>query len=266
MYLTFLKLGGSLITDKTRESTARIENIRLAAREIKRGRELRPELSLLIGHGSGSFGHFAARKFGYGQNGNWSAYAETGAAAAQLNRLVTDILLAEGLPVVSIQPSASARAREGELISLADENIRTALLHRLVPLVFGDVAFDETREMTIASTEKIFAFLASRLNPARIVLVGEVEGVYTADPRVDPNAELIRELSPQIFANLSAKVGLSHGADVTGGMKDKVTRMLGLVEKIPSLQVFIVGAGGIVEALTQDEPRVGTRIVSKGQL
>jgi isopentenyl phosphate kinase len=263
MYLTFLKLGGSLITDKTRESAARIENIRLAARAIKRAIELRPDLSLLIGHGSGSFGHFAARKSGFGQRGNWSAFAETGAVAAQLNRIITAPLIAEGIPVVSLQPSASALARDGELIRLADQNIRTALEHRLVPLVYGDVSFDETRDMTIASTEKIFAYLARLLMPQRIVLAGEVAGVFTADPLRDPNASLISELTTETFAAMGANVGLSHGADVTGGMNDKVTRMLALVQQHPSLEVYIVGVNGIVEALTQDKPRAGTRIVNQ---
>ena len=260
MYLTFLKLGGSLITDKTRESAARIENIRLAARAIKHAIDLRPDLSLLIGHGSGSFGHFAARKSGFGQKGNWSAFAETGAVAAQLNRIVTDTMIAEGIPVVSLQPSASALARDGELIHLADRNIQTALEHRLVPLVYGDVCIDETRDMTIASTEKLFAYLAGRLMPQRIVLAGEVEGVYTADPRLDPRASLISEMTAETFVTIGATVGLSHGADVTGGMNDKVTRMLALIKQHPSLEVYIVGANGILDSLTQDKPRVGTRI------
>ena len=111
MSLVFLKLGGSAITDKTREATPKPDVIRDAARAIYAAREQDATLQILLGHGSGSFGHFAAKKFRFGQKENWRAYAETGASAQRLNRLVTDIFLQENVPVVSLQPSASARTR-----------------------------------------------------------------------------------------------------------------------------------------------------------
>src|SRR5512144_2558166 len=61
--LALLKLGGSLITDKTRPYTARIEKIADLAREIAAAKRTRPDLPLLLGHGSGSFGHTAAKEY-----------------------------------------------------------------------------------------------------------------------------------------------------------------------------------------------------------
>ncbi len=258
----FLKLGGSAITDKMREATPRPEIIRRAAKEVARARVQNPELKLLLGHGSGSFGHFAAKRSGFGPPGNWWAYAETGAAANRLNRIVTDIFLEENVPVVSLQPSASARCREGELQSLAIEPIRTALAHNLVPLVYGDVAFDETRGMSIASTEKIFAYLARFLPPARIVYMSEVRGIFTADPSRDPDARLIPEITPAGFAEIEAGVGAARGVDVTGGMLDKVRRNLALVQELLSLEVYVVGTqeGLIERALLEEDFAEGTRI------
>jgi len=113
--LAFIKLGGSVITDKNREATAQPEVIRRLAREIARARAADPGLRLVIGHGSGSFGHFVGRHYGthlgLRDDRGWEGYARTGAAAARLNRLVTDVFLEEGVPVVSLQPSASARCR-----------------------------------------------------------------------------------------------------------------------------------------------------------
>ncbi len=259
----FLKLGGSAITDKTREATAREDVIRRVAREVRRARDARPDLALLVGHGSGSFGHFAAKKFGFGERGNWRAYAETGAAAARLNRLVADIFLAESVPIVAMQPSASARCREGELCALAVEPIQIALAHGLVPLLHGDVAFDETRGMTIASTEMIFAYLASRLKPTRIILAGIVEGVFDADPLAHPEARLIREITPANFSAIEAQLRGSYGVDVTGGMFAKVRAMLTLVQREPLMRVRIVSAmreGVIERALTQADFAEGTFI------
>ncbi len=261
--LTFLKLGGSVITDKTRPAAAREDVIVRIAREIKSALDANPTQRLVLGHGSGSFGHYAAKKTGYGDAGNWRAYAETGAVAARLNRLVNDILLAEGVPVVSMQPSASALCRDGELVALAAEPIQRALSHGLVPLVYGDVAFDETRGMAITSTEMLFAYLAPMLKPTRIILAGIVEGVYTADPLQDPSAQLIREITPANYAQIEALLSGSHGVDVTGGMLTKVKTMLALVEREPATTVHLISAldaGSIERALTQSNYSGGTVI------
>jgi isopentenyl phosphate kinase len=261
--LTFLKLGGSVITDKTSEAVAREDVIARIAREIKRALDAHPAQGLLLGHGSGSFGHYVAKKTGYGKTGNWRAYAETGAAAARLNRLVNDLLLAEGIPVVSMQPSASAICRDGELVALAAKPIQTALSHGLVPLVYGDVAFDETRGMTITSTETLFAHLAPMLKPTRILLAGIVEGVYTADPLREPSAQLIREITPANYAQIEALLSGSHGVDVTGGMLTKVKTMLALAEREPGTTVQLLSAitaGSIDRALMQSDYSGGTVI------
>jgi len=263
--LIFLKLGGSLITDKSREAMAREEVVRRAAREIRSALEARPDLRLLLGHGSGSFGHFVAQRHGLLEGGppNWRGYAETGAAAARLNRLLTDIFLAEDVPVVSIQPSASAHCRDGELVGMATEPIELMLHHGLVPLVYGDVALDKVRGCTIISTEQVFAYLADHLEPGRIVLAGQVEGVFTADPLRDASAQLIPEISRQNFAQVEHMLAGSHGVDVTGGMLTKVRIMYALVQKRPELKVQLISgrrAGLIRRVLLEPDFDEGTTI------
>jgi len=263
--LVFLKLGGSLITDKSREATAKEGIIRRAGREIKEALGARLDLRLLVGHGSGSFGHFVARRYSLLEEGppSWQGYAETGAAAARLNRLVTDIFLAEGVPVVSIQPSASAHCWGGELVSMATEPIEFMLLHGLAPLVYGDVALDKARGCTIISTEQIFAYLADHLEPARIVLAGEVEGVFTVDPLRDESAQLIPDISRQNFHQVEHMLAGSHGVDVTGGMLTKVRIMHALVQEHPELKVQLISGqrpGTIKRALLEPDLEEGTTI------
>lgn len=260
--LIFLKLGGSLITEKSVREMVRREVIERAAREVKEALE-EGSFGLLLGHGSGSFGHYPARKYGVheGLKEEWWGFAETGAVAARLNRLVTDIFLETGVPVISFQPSASARCRGGELIHLEVEPIREALDHGLVPLVYGDVAFDEERGSAIISTEEVFAYLSSHLLPQRIILAGEVEGVYGGDPEVDPEAPLLERISPADLPQLEGVLASSPTVDVTGGMLAKVRIMCRLVERQPSLEVcFISGKkeGFIKRALLHPRAQVGT--------
>ncbi|MFN3331018.1 MAG: uridylate kinase, partial [Caldilinea sp.] len=62
--LVFLKLGGSLITDKRKAETPRLDVIARLAQEIAAAQQDDPALRLVIGHGSGSFGHIYGRKYG----------------------------------------------------------------------------------------------------------------------------------------------------------------------------------------------------------
>ena len=62
--LVFLKLGGSLITDKHTPRSARREVINRIAQEITNALQTNPELQIVLGHGSGSFGHTSGKKHG----------------------------------------------------------------------------------------------------------------------------------------------------------------------------------------------------------
>ena len=194
---TFVKLGGSLITDKKAQKAFRQETAVRLAKEIQLALEHQPNLELLLGHGSGSFGHFEANKHntidGVHTGDQWQGFAQVASVAAELNALVAQTLQSAGIPIFRIQPSASARAQDGKLIHMNIENIQRILEHGLVPLIYGDVAFDTIRNGTIISTETIFTYLVGKLYPERIILVGEVDGVY------NQAGDVIPEISPRQF-------------------------------------------------------------------
>ena len=273
--LVFVKLGGSLITNKDVEASARPEVIRRLALEMRRALDQRSDLGLVLGHGSGSFGHRVAERYrvqeGLGTpsrpdgGSDWRGYALTGAAATRLNRIVTDLCLDAELPVVSIQPSASARCRRGEVMEMSLYPLREVLKHGLIPLVYGDVALDELCGTTIASTEAIFVYLARHLRPQRILLLGEVEGVYTSDPRKDALAQLIPTLQASHIDEVESGLSGSHAVDVTGGMRSKVHWMVGLLRELPGLRVQVLSGlhPGLLEtALADSQCLAGTWITA----
>jgi isopentenyl phosphate kinase len=259
----FIKLGGSLITDKTRAETPRPAIITRLAGEVRRAIEVWPQLTLLLGHGSGSFGHWLASRYGtrdgVGDREGWIGYGEVAATAARLNRIVADAFLDAGVPVLTLQPSASARCRDGVLVDLNTWPVRRALDEQLVPLVYGDVALDEVRGGTIISTEEIMVFLADELRPRRILLLGETAGVF------GPAGEVIPRITPDDIEAVAGSLGGSRGVDVTGGMVSKVRQMLELVQGVPGLQVHVLSGmepGLLTRALLEDGLEVGTRIVA----
>jgi len=258
----FLKLGGSLITDKTRPYTPRLETLENLAVQIASALQENTGMHLILGHGSGSFGHQAASEFGtrhgvYGTEA-WRGFAEVWYQASALNHLVVEALRSAGLPAVTLAPISAVTAREGQIATWNLAPLKATLANGLLPVIHGDVVFDEARGGTILSTEDLFVHLAHQLHPERILLAGLEAGVWEDFPC---RTRLIREMTPQIFAKHALGLGPSAGADVTGGMQAKVTEMLALVAQNPGLEVLIfsgIEAGYVRRALTGENP--GTRL------
>ena len=233
-----------MITDKTRAEVVRPDVIARLAYEMASAREERPGLGLVLGHGSGSFGHVAARRFGTraGVHGAdaWRGFGEVATVAARLNRIVVDALQNAGVPVWSVQPSASARCDGGVLKWMEPAPVLQALEHGLVPVLYGDVALDESQGGTIISTEQIFTFLAGHVQPDRLILVGTVDGVFEADPLQEPAARRLPEISASNWATVRALLGGSHGTDVTGGMLAKAEEMVELARRVPGLEIQLI--------------------------
>jgi isopentenyl phosphate kinase len=168
--MIFLKLGGSLITDKSKPEAPRLVALRRLAGEIAEALQASPDLRVLIGHGSGSFGHQAAARHsthkGAASPRAWRGFAEVWAAAGRLDRLVVDALREADLPVVAFPPSASAICESGQILEMAVEPIERAFEAGLLPVVAGDVAFDRAG-VRPSFRPRGFHLPRSRLLPSR---------------------------------------------------------------------------------------------------
>ncbi len=260
--LQFLKIGGSLITDKHRPRTARPEVLARLAHEIADALSENPEMQLIIGNGAGSFGHLTAKQYGTRQGVHtaeqWRGFAEVWHEAAALNALVTDALHAAGLPAIAIHPSGAVIARQGAILSWDLAPLEAALQADLLPVVHGDVAFDRERGGTILSTEDLFDYLARHLEPSRILQAGLESGVWEDYPTC---TRLIPEITPANLGKVLNSLRGSSAADVTGGMASKVMQSLALVEALPNLEVLIFSGatpGAVRRALCGET--IGTRL------
>ncbi len=261
--LVFLKLGGSLITDKARTRTARPDAIRRLTDEIAQARRDAPGLRLVLGHGSGSFGHMEAKKYGTADGVNssedWRGFTAVWNAADQLNRIVTDALAAGGVPAVRIAPSSCAILEDGRLAEMPVAPVGSALDAGLVPVVYGDAVFDRTRGGGIASTEMVFAHLAHTLHPQRILLAGLERGVFEDYPAREVLLPRIRAAE---WEKVRSKLAGSAHTDVTGGMLSKVREMVELILREENLEAVIFSGeveGNVWRALL-GEVVEGTRL------
>ena len=79
-----------------------------------------------------------------------------------------------------------------------------------------------TEEIVIGDNDTLAAIVATNAGADLLILLSDIDGLYTADPHIDPNAVLIsevRELSDDIMS-LGGGSGSGLG---TGGMKTKLT-------------------------------------------
>jgi len=276
--LVFLKLGGSLITDKTQPYTPLLDVMDDLALQIKTALQTHPNLRLVLGHGAGSFGHVPASEYktrdglppqptplthrerDETEENYWKGFAEVWYQASSLNRYVMKALHNVGVRAIALPPSASVIASNGQVSVWETTQLRMALAAGIVPVVFGDTVFDEVRGGTILSTEDLFMSLATALGPERILLAGLEAAVWADFPE---RTKIVEKITPQSFHEIKAGVGKSAAADVTGGMESKVKQMLDLVTANPEMTVQIfsgVQPGNIVRTLTGET--LGTLITA----
>lgn len=263
--LILLKLGGSLITDKSRPRTLRRETLRRLAEEIAAARQQMPAMQLIVGHGAGSFAHVSAKKHGTKMGvktpEQWLGFAEVWWDAATLNRLVIEAFYEAGLPVLSLPPSASITAREGAVARWDLSPLKRTLEAGLVPVIYGDVIFDLQRGGTILSTEDLFAHLATQLQARRMLLAGIEPGVWQDFPH---RSTVIAKITPENYQDILHVLSGSTATDVTGGMESKVNQGVALINKFPELEILIFSGddpGNLQEVLLGASR--GTTICSK---
>ena len=260
--LVFLKLGGSLITNKAGIHQPRLRLMRRLFGEIRTSMESNPDLQILLGHGSGSFGHVPASRFGtlkgVHTREEWQGFSEVWQAAHALNHIVMKELANAVLPAIAVSPSSAIVSLNREILDWDIAPIQAALSQGILPVVFGDAVFDQILGGTILSTEDLFYHLAPRLNPARILLAGEEKGVWADFPQ---NKHLARMITPTSLRKMDQRPEESEYVDVTGGMRQKVEMMSALVEANPEVTVSIFSGsqpGTLQKALAGFEP--GTTI------
>ena len=167
-----------------------------------------------------------------------------------------EALRAAGIPSVALAPISAVTSRNIQVAHWDLNPLRAALDAGLLPVIYGDVIFDEARGGTILSTEDLFAHLARELKPSRILLAGLEAGVWEDFPA---RTRLVNEISLKSYEAMRAGIGESASVDVTGGMAAKVGQMFDLIREVPGLTACIFSAeeaGNLSRALIGEQ--VGT--------
>ena len=118
-----------------------------------------------------------------------------------------------------------------------------------------------TAEIKVGDNDTLGGIVACCVKADLLVLLSDIEGLYTADPRKDPNAtllHLIPELTPEVIA-LGGGAGSAQG---TGGMVTKL-RAAQMMTEAGADMVIANGADPEVLYAILEGAQVGTRFLGK---
>lgn len=242
-----LKIGGSILTDKTRDAAARPEEIRRVAEEIASSPE-----DLVLVHGAGSFGHIPARRYGLPESFSPEGLLLTHKSVARLNDLVVEALGRAGASPMPVHPLSCTLLKDGRIEALAVEPLREMVRDGLLPVLHGDVAMDVSRKAGIVSGDQLVPYIARALGSDVVAVGTDVDGVLLSG---SPLAEMTRA----DLSSLAGVLGGSAGVDVTGGMKGKLLELLDLADDGIGSVIFNASKEGNISRVLTGET-LGTRV------
>jgi glutamate 5-kinase len=143
----------------------------------------------------------------------------------------------------------------------ARQTLRRLLDWRVVPVI-NENDTTTTDEISFGDNDFLAAQVAILVGADRLVLLTDIDGLFTADPRTDPSAEIVREVTD--FQRLDAlQIGHSTSPLGSGGMRSKVVAAeMATAAGIPTG----IGTGlrpGALGALLAGEPSEGTRFTAR---
>ena len=137
---------------------------------------------------------------------------------------IADIFREESLLGFPIQPSACV-VQENKKIVKFDTEIIEKLLETstdIIPILYGDFVVDRKIKGSVISGDVIVPYLSNALKADQVLMGTDVDGIFTADPKLNKNSELIEKINLVNFDKVLDKIKAANTVDVTGGMRGKI--------------------------------------------
>jgi len=256
--MILVKLGGSVITDKSRLRTFRRSSCERLARELRSARS-----GLSIVHGAGSYGHIEAKKHslhkGFQSDSQLEHVAGVQRDVRELNLKVLEALIDNGIRAVSVPPAAAATFRNGQVRTFEPGLFKQVLDLGLSPVSFGDVVPDEAMGFSICSGDLMMEALARSFRPSLVVFCADIDGVFDSDPKRNKRARLIPELDMRALASVTRTEATR--VDVTGSIYGKLERMLAIAGHCEKCMIVNGNVSGRLESALKGRKVISTVVV-----
>jgi len=250
----YVKLGGSFITFKDKPFSVNYVALDKIVEILQRINSTKP---LILGNGGGSFAHTVVKLY----EDPLLKIIMCQSSTRRLNSIVVDHLVNNGVKACSIQTSAIMYEIEDGLI-VNPTPVKLALTNKFYPVLYGECIFSTKTIYRVISTEEVFTNLSKFFKPSHIVLITDVDGIYTCDPRKCSDAELIRLINRENVDSVLGKLVDQRSRDATGSVYGKVLSMTKLSREL-GVKVYIVSGyrvNDVVKAINGEDDVYGTII------
>ena len=118
-----------------------------------------------------------------------------------------------------------------------------------------------TAEIKVGDNDTLSAIVSGCVKADLLVLMSDIDGLYTADPHTDPNAKKL-DIVPSVTPEIEALAGGAGSSLGTGGMITKI-RAAKMVTENGCDMVIVNGRDAIVLYKILDGENVGTRFLGR---
>src|SRR3954468_24890700 len=215
MSVVVAKLGSAIVADE--EGAVRRDVLASVCEQVaeqrRRGRQV-----VLVTSGAIAIG-MRAMRLGLRPSAMDELQAASAVGQGRLYRDYEELLTAVGLRSAQVLLTFFDMSARMHYLN-ARQTLRRLLAWDVVPVI-NENDTTTTDDISFGDNDFLAAQVAILLQAEELLLFTDIDGLYTADPRRDPQADLIPEVSD--FETLDAfEIGVSSSPIGSGGMRSKV--------------------------------------------
>lgn len=140
------------------------------------------------------------------------------------------------------------------------KNTMTRLLELNVLPIINENDTVNTDEISVGDNDTLGAIVAVSMHADLLVLLSDIDGLYTADPHKDPDAKLLSEIK-EITPEIESLGGKSRSGLGTGGMATKLSAAKRCIERGTDVVIANGSAPAVLYDIVEGKS-VGTRFIS----
>lgn len=266
--LIVLKLGGSMLTDKSTPYKIREDVIKSVAVEIKECIDLVLIKSLVIVHGVGSFGHPPVLKYnlhkGFRNKDQLISMSKTQLIVNEFRKTIATTFLEEGVPINLMHASSMVVGNKMVIADHAFTSLKGFLSLGMVPLIGGDMMYDTSMGFSVCSGDQLAVVLSRILHAKQLLLATDVPGVFDKDPKSGEPAQLLKEININEIEQLLSKTNETIKTDASGKMRGKLLSLVSIKHQIQeglAVAILSMNRKGVLKNYLKGEESELTKII-----
>lgn len=239
--LLIIKFGGSSITKKADNKFEMNEEVLNQAAEELAEYDSKGSKKIILVCGVGPFGHTNVKKYNL-NDGIKTSEQEKGVEVTNKDCNFVAEKTAKALEKVGLRAKIIpgylvCKQDQRKVVSFDTKLYIEALEEGFIPITTGIMVKDKSLKWSVMSGDAAIAQLCKKLRPKKVLMGTDVDGIYTSDPKTNPNAKLIEEITKENVPKILKMVGESKAIDVTGGMKGKLEKLAETLDGV-SAEIF----------------------------